>query len=436
VMPFALTRADQFRPPPPPAPGSAEWSRQIELLIDRSGTLTDAEKAAAEFWTEWGSSPTPHLLELTKYVSNLNDLRLDDDVKLFFLVANALFDASIATWDAKYTYDYVRPITAVHRLGDRAITAWKPPSFPGALAYSTPGLIEVAAAQPAVSTGIGQERAADWQPYLPTPAFPSYVSGHSTFSAAWARVMELATGKTDFHYRTTVRHLYVEMRDLAHPVTLEYPTFGSAAEACGMSRIWGGIHWPADNERGITLGKQVGENAWGGYQQYVLGFASPPTAAFMTLRPPYWMHETETAAHLVRFDSASGLAIELPPGASGTWESIVLDPLPAGSYQIKLKVAVSGDQPVRLAVAVRPTGAQIMQANDTTMVLSETGSSQLLAVPWTTDGSQPFRVSISASTNDGHAKLVISAMNAIRIWTMLGGAQRYYEPNLIGHPDQ
>jgi hypothetical protein len=123
VMPFALTRADQFRLVPPPAPGSAEWSRQIDVLIKTSAALTDREKAEAEYWGIFGMAPAPQLIEMTKFVSDTNDLRLDDDVKLFFVASNAIFDASIAAWDAKYGYDYVRPITVIHGLGDTNMAA-------------------------------------------------------------------------------------------------------------------------------------------------------------------------------------------------------------------------------------------------------------------------------------------------------------------------
>ena len=88
------------------------------MLIKTSGALTDAQKAEAEYWGIFGMAPAPQLIEMTKFVSNTNDLRLDDDVKLFFVASNAILDASIAAWDAKYSYDYVRPITAVRALGD------------------------------------------------------------------------------------------------------------------------------------------------------------------------------------------------------------------------------------------------------------------------------------------------------------------------------
>ena len=132
----------EFRPVPPPAPGTAEWSRQIDVLIKTSGTLTDKEKAEAEYWGIFGMAPAPQLIEMTKFVSHTNDLRLDDDVKLFFVASNAIFDASIAAWDAKYAYDYVRPITAIRALGDTMISAWRPRSLSQALAYSTPAAKE------------------------------------------------------------------------------------------------------------------------------------------------------------------------------------------------------------------------------------------------------------------------------------------------------
>lgn len=437
VMPFALARADQFRPPPPPAPGSAEWARQVDILIKTSAALTDVQKASAEFWAEWGSSPAPHLIELTKYVSDLNDLRLDDDVKLFFVVGNAVLDASIASWDAKYAYDYVRPITVIHALGDTGITAWKPRSLPEVLAYSTPESAEAASGAVAVPAGIGTVAAANWEPYLPTPAFPSYVSGHSTFCAAWARVMELAIGKPDFNFRTTMHHLYVEDRQLARPVTLDYPTFASAAAGCGISRIWAGIHWPADNERGLELGRKVGEAVWQRYQQFTLGIASPGTAAFAALHPPFWFHMSETADYPAGFASGSGLAVDVRPGAVGMWKSMVVDAMPAGTYELKLKASAVGEAPVQLAVAITPNGEKETGAIATgTALVPATGSSRVLTIPWASDGGRPFTIAITARGEGGSARLIISAITVRRIWPVVAGTRRYYEPTLVGRADQ
>ena len=181
------------------------------------------------------------------------------------------FEPAPITWDAKYAYDYVRPITVIRALGDTPISAWRPRSLTEALAYSTPAAKADAEYVVAVPAGLGEAPAADWEPYLPTPPFPGYISGHSAFTAAWARAMELAIGKPDFNFKTTVRHLYVEQRELAEQVTLSYPTFAAAAEAAGISRIWAGVHWPADNERGLELGRKVGESVWRRAEQFVLG---------------------------------------------------------------------------------------------------------------------------------------------------------------------
>jgi membrane-associated phospholipid phosphatase len=437
VMPFSLARADQFRPIPPPAPGTAEWTRQIEVLIKTSGALTDKEKAEAEYWGIWGMAPAPQLIEMTKFISNTNDLRLDDDVKLFLIASNAILDASIATWDAKYFYDYVRPITAVHALGDRLINAWRPRSLSLALAYSTPAALAEAKDSVVVPAGRGEVRAADWQPYLPTPPFPSYVSGHSAFTAAWARAMELATEKRDFNFTKTVKRLFVEQRELAQPVTLSYPTFAAAAEASGISRIWGGVHWPADNERGQELGRKVGENVWRRAQQFVLGTASPPTAVFAALRPPLWFHHSETSDHPAHFEAASGLAVDLPPGGAGVWQSTVVDAMPAGTYELKLKAEVTGDQPIRLKVAIEPSEsshANPLAVNDA--IIPAIGSDGVVTIPWISDGVQPFRMSITARAEDGGGQLLVSTIKAIRVWPAVAGSPRYYEPSSVGQPDQ
>jgi hypothetical protein len=305
--------------------------------------------------------------------------------------------------------------------------------LPTVLAYSTPPTGESAVNSPILPAGIGEIRAADWQPYLPTPAFPAYVSGHSALSAAWARVMELATGRPDLNFRKTVKHLYVEERELAQPVTLDYPTFASAAEASGISRIWAGIHWPADNEQGQRLGRQVGENAWQRTQQFMLGTASPATAVFAALRPPYWFHEVESSDRPARFQTVGGLAIDLPAGGEGAWRSIVVDPAPAGSYELSLNIAATGDQAIQLNASVQASEESksvLLGAIDT--VVPATSSSSVVTVPWTSDGLHSFRVTIEARANTGEGRVLINAIRATRIWPMVAGSPRYYEPSSAG----
>jgi hypothetical protein len=249
--------------------------------------------------------------------------------------------------------------------------------------------------------------------------------------------MELATGKPDFNFKETVRRLYVEQRELAQPVTLSYPTFEAAAAASGISRIWAGVHWPADNERGQELGRNVGENVWRRAQQFVLGTVSPATAVFAALRPPFWFHDNETPNHPAHFEAASGLAVDLPPGGSGAWRSSVVDAMPAGAYELKVKAKVTAGQPVRLKVAIEPSErSQVAPLSATEAIILATGFDDVVTIMWTSDGAQSFRVSIGARADDGGGQLLVSAIKATRMWPMVAGSLRYYEPSSAGHPDQ
>src|SRR5260370_12683357 len=105
---------------------------------------------------------------------------LNHDVKMFFALSNALFDAGIACWDSKRAYDYVRPITAVHYLyTGQQVTAWA-----------------------GYGKGTQSIDGGQWMPFheptIVTPPFPEYVSGHSTFSAAGAYILRQVTGSDLF----------------------------------------------------------------------------------------------------------------------------------------------------------------------------------------------------------------------------------------------
>ena len=134
-------------------------------------------------------------------------------------------------------------------------------------------------------------------------------------------------------------------------MALFYPTFASAAEASGISRIWGGIHWPADNEQGQILGRKIGETVWGRVEQFLLGTASPADAVVTALRPPFWFADggRMDSPHSTAADGATNGS---PPDTRGIWRSIAVDPVPAGTYELKLAVKVMGDGPVHVRVAV------------------------------------------------------------------------------------
>lgn len=260
VKPFALTSSSQFRPPPPPlhATDPAGYAAGTQEILDISANLTDEHKVISEYWADGPASETPpgHWNVLAAYVSERDAHTLDDDVKLFFALNNALFDAGIACWDSKRAYDYVRPITAVRFLyAGKRVQAW-----------AGPGL------------GTRAIDGAAWMPYqrsfVVTPPFPEYVSGHSTFSAAGAQVLRRATGSDFFGASTTffagasnIEPGITPRRD----VKLSWQTFSQAADEAGTSRRYGGIHFEPGDLQGRAMGRKIGDQAFDLAQTFVDG---------------------------------------------------------------------------------------------------------------------------------------------------------------------
>jgi hypothetical protein len=139
-------------------------------------------------------------------------------------------------------------------------------------------------------------KASDWHPYSPptfiTPPFPGYISGHSTVSAASAKMLELFTG-SDYFGATETRHAgeltepgvscEVKQMNDGKPfagiegdgtVTLKLPTFSATAEMAGISRVMGGYHIQADNVAGLDVGRKVALYVWPQVQAYFNGTAA------------------------------------------------------------------------------------------------------------------------------------------------------------------
>jgi PAP2 superfamily len=259
VAPFALEAGWELRPRVGPRlhPGRRFLFQAQELLDDSAG-LTDEHKAIAEYWADGPGSETPpgHWCLLAQEVSARDGHGLDQDVRLFFALSGALMDAGIAAWDAKRAFDSVRPRSAIRFLfAGREVLAWGGP-------------------------GLGRRpiRGEEWQPYLATPPFPEYVSGHSTFSAAAATVLARFTGSDRFGATATVAAGSSRVEPGVTPaadVTLSWPTFTDAAAEAGRSRRYGGIHFTAGDLAGRALGGMVGARAW---QAAAALFAGPRKA--------------------------------------------------------------------------------------------------------------------------------------------------------------
>jgi membrane-associated phospholipid phosphatase len=260
VRPFALTSGAQFRPAAPAAYGSAAFAAQAQHMVATQIALTETHKVMVEYWAggATGELPSTYWSQFAQFISRRDSHSEADDIKLFFALANAVFDAGIAAWDAKLAYNSARPITAVRYLlaGQR---------------------IEGYGAGPA--GGLQAIAGEAWLPYQPLsspgPAHPDYVSGHSTYSAASAAVLRLFTGSDVFKHSVTIaaRSMLFDPALPAADATLSWDTFTYAACEAGTSRVYGGIHFPDADVAGRALGEQVGAAAFQKARCYWLGQA-------------------------------------------------------------------------------------------------------------------------------------------------------------------
>jgi PAP2 superfamily len=263
VTPFALSAANQFDSYGEAALGPrflqspALLQSDMDEILSVAATLDATKKLIVEYWADGPASELPpgHWGLFAQAVSNRDFNNIDKDVKMFFAMHNASFDAGIVAWHMKRKYDGVRPITAVRRLrGGQQTFAWGGPGKPNQM----------------IDAGT-------WTPYNPgsnlTPSFPGWVSGHATFSAASAAVLRAFTGSDYFGFSTTLPANFgrVEPGVPAVPTTLSYASFSAAANEAALSRLYAGIHFADDNRVGLALGDVVGKQAYGKAQYLIDG---------------------------------------------------------------------------------------------------------------------------------------------------------------------
>lgn len=242
---FSLNFNWQFRPVPPFRKEDFDFRPQVKEVLEISAALTEEQKAIASYWADGPGtfSPPGHWCEIAQFIAEREQYRNTACIKLFFALNNALFDASIACWEAKHYYNSVRPITAIRTIyKGLEVQAWGGPG-----------------------KGTQTIKGEQWVPYIETPPFPEYVSGHSSFSRAAATVLRQFTGSDHFGGCTTLKTGSSVSEPGKVPcmeVRLDWPTFTSAAEQAGLSRIYGGIHFSRGNEEGQKLGISIGTNAW------------------------------------------------------------------------------------------------------------------------------------------------------------------------------
>ena len=250
-----------------------EFIEQTEQVVDFSAGLTDEQKLIAEFWEDPGgtSFPPGTWMSFGEFVSARDNHTLDEDAQLFFSLGNAVFDAGVATWEAKTYYDYARPVRTVRELGELGLIGEFDEDLGGYAieAWGGPG------------EGTQTILATDFLTYQtpgdhPSPPFAEYTSGHSAFSAAGAEILQQFTGSDEFGGSVTFEPGESRFEEGVTPeetVTLEWDTFSEAADEAGLSRIYGGIHFEDGDLNGRQLGREVGQAVWSETQYFIQGGA-------------------------------------------------------------------------------------------------------------------------------------------------------------------
>ncbi len=226
VTPWAMTRGDQFRsttgPPALDSPEYAAYFNEVKLIgAADSVTRTADQTEIAQFWADDPGTATPpgHWNRIAQTVAEARGNTLEDNARLFALLNVGAADAAISCWDNKYAFNDWRPVTAIRQ----ADTDGNPATEPDP----------------------------DWSSFVTTPPFPTYTSGHSSFSGAAASILSGFFGDDQISFTSSAEGTVVADRS--------YTSFSQAAEEAMNSRLYGGIHWRYDNEDGLLLGRALGE---------------------------------------------------------------------------------------------------------------------------------------------------------------------------------
>jgi hypothetical protein len=207
---WLLVTNSQFRAPEPPAlQGSFPSSQFLAEVAEVKQTvdhLTPDQRRIADFWADGGGTVTPpgHWMAIALQHVVAGKLSTPRAARALALLAVGMMDSAITCWESKFAYWVLRPVTAIRTLEGYG--------------FHDPGFAT----------------------YIATPPFPSYTSGHSTFSGCAAAVLEhlFPGGTLSDAFGNSV-------------------SFNAAAEQAAVSRLYGGIHYRSDNEAGLTAGRGV-----------------------------------------------------------------------------------------------------------------------------------------------------------------------------------
>lgn len=237
IKPWTMNGNAQFRADAFYDPRSPEFAREFDM-IRRLGGADSAIRTAdqseiAMFWEDgpWGATPPGHFLCIAMQVLQNRGLSFIETARAFALLGITQCDASISAWDSKYHHDILRPESAIRVRAEK-------------LGNQDPRV----ALQP------------DWNSYIPTPPFPSYTSGHSTFGAAGAEMTALIYGSDDVAFSGGA--MDTVLWPTLKGVTRRWTSLSQAAEENGLSRLYGGVHWERDHTEAMRAGRGIARHAF------------------------------------------------------------------------------------------------------------------------------------------------------------------------------
>jgi len=228
MKPLVLDSAAQCKPAPPPAYStdtSSVFFREAKEVYTIGKHLSEEQRTIAKYWDDnpfviehsghmmFGNkkiTPGGHWMGIAAIAAKQSKVDPVAAARGFALTAVALYDAFIACWDEKYRSSVVRPVTVINELIDK-----------------------------------------NWMPFLQTPPFPEYTSGHSTITASAAAVLAELYGKN---------YAFLDTSDLAYiGMQRQFNSFEEAAAEASISRVYGGIHYRNSVDQGAEAGKKVGK---------------------------------------------------------------------------------------------------------------------------------------------------------------------------------
>jgi hypothetical protein len=222
AKPWVLKSADQFRPGPPPALTSALYARDYNETKSVGGARNTARTAEqseiVKFWTQANISPAWQ--EAARQISAAKGLGLADNARLFALLNMSMANTFINDWDAKFTYNFWRPVTAI-RNGD-------------------------------IDGNDATEGDLSWTPSNATPMHPEYPSQAAIVAGSSERVLELVV--------SSAQSVPVTATDLFDPQKKrQFSSIKQLADEHCNVRIWGGIHFRNSLDVGMDMGRKMAE---------------------------------------------------------------------------------------------------------------------------------------------------------------------------------